>query len=117
MEPYEPFRWVNTELSVQFRKANTDPSEQFRKANTDPSMQLKLAQPLIVLVKSFICSVYFEYNRQFTMPCYAMLCHVLSCHVLCHVPCAIQRHLARKLKAPQTPPVKDTGICRGSADS
>ena len=38
MEPYEPFRWVNTEPSVQFKKANTDPSVQFRKANTDPSI-------------------------------------------------------------------------------
>ena len=41
MEPYEPYRWVNTEPSVQSRKANTDPSVQFRKANTDPSMQFK----------------------------------------------------------------------------
>ena len=70
MEPYEPFRWVNTEPSVQFRKANTNPSVQFRKANTDPSMQ-----------------------------CYAMLCHVMAYHVLCHGPCAIQRHLAPETKS------------------
>ena len=122
------FRSDHTEPSVQFRSDHTDPSVQFRKANTDPSMQFRWGHTeflffkmrgknlgeslrqlihsqiiwhttLIILVTSLICSVYFAYNRQFTMPCYAMICHVMSCHVLCHVPCAIQRHLAPKTKS------------------
>ena len=59
----------------------------------------KLSKTLIVLVTSLICSVYFAYKCQSTMSCYTMPCHVMSCHVLCHVPCAIQRHLATETKS------------------
>ena len=121
MEPSVQFRKANTDPSMQFRKANTDPSMQFRWSHTEflfcqvlrknlhesvkPLSHLQTSpgksswhdawhKTLIVLITSLICSVYFAYNCQFTMPCYAMQCHVMSCHVLCNVPCAMQRHLA-----------------------
>ena len=45
-----------------------------RTAPATPGLLISWYTTLIVLVTSLICSVYFAYNRQFTMPCYAIPC-------------------------------------------